>query len=79
MNETIVVEYVELCARLASFCARLASLDADAGVEAQHYGRLDELWYVEMTAADRAEAEKRLTVIGNKDRAWHDARRTEDP
>ena len=70
MNETIVVEYVELC-------ARLASLDAEA--EAQHYGRLDELWYVEMTADDRVEAEKRLAEIGNKDRAWHDARRTEDP
>lgn len=66
----IVVEYVELC-------ARLASLDAEA--EAQHYGRLDELWYVEMTASDRVEAEKRLTEIGNKDRAWHDERRTEDP
>ena len=71
MNETIVVEYVELC-------ARLASLDADAEAEAQHYGRLDELWYVEMTADDRVEAEKRLAEIGNKDHARHDARRTED-
>jgi len=79
MNEPIVVEYVELCVRLASLCARLATLDADAAAEAQHYGRLDELWYVEMTADDRVEAEKRLAEIGNKDRAWHDARRTEDP
>ena len=69
MSETCVVEYVALC-------ARLSALDAEA--EAQHYGRLDELWYVEMTADDRVEAEKRLAEIGNKDHARHDARRTED-
>ena len=70
MNESIVVEYVDLCARLAAL---------DAETEEQRYARLDQLWYVEMTAADRTEAEKRLTAVGSKDRAWHDVRRTEDP
>lgn len=70
MNEPIVIEYVELCARLASL---------DAETEQRFYTRLDQIWYVEMTEADRAEAEKRLTTLGSKDRGWHDARRTEDP
>ena len=70
MNEQLVIEYVELCARLASL---------DAETEQRFYARLDQIWYAEMTAADRAEAEKRLSVLGSKDRGWHDARRTEGP
>ena len=58
MNETIVVEYVELC-------ARLASLDSEAEIEAEErlYARLDQLWYAEMTGTDRAEAERRLAKL----------------
>lgn len=70
MNEAIVTEYVELCARLASL---------DAETEQHFYSRLDQLWYMEMAADDRAEAEKRLSALGSKDRGWHDSRRTEDP
>ena len=70
MNEAIVIEYVDLCTRLAAL---------DAETEEQLYTRLDQLWYAEMTDADRTEAEKRLTALDSKDRAWHDARRTEDP
>jgi len=70
MNEAIVIEYVDLCTRLAAL---------DAETEDQLYARLHQLWYAEMTAADRAEAERRLAAVDSKDRAWHDARRIEDP
>lgn len=70
MNEPLVTEYVELCARLASL---------DSETEQRFYSRLDQIWYAEMTAADRVEAEKRLSTLGSRDRAWHDSRRTEDP
>ena len=70
MNEAIVTEYVELCARLASL---------DATTEQRFYTRLDQLWYAEMTPDDRSEAERRLSVLGDRDRGWHDARRVEDP
>ena len=70
MNEALVIEYVELS-------ARLALLDAES--EQRFYARLDEVWYLEMTCVDRAEAEKRLSALGSKDRGGHDARRTEDP
>lgn len=70
MNEPLVIEYAELCARLAAL---------DAETEQRFYVRLDQIWYSEMTDDDRAEAEKRLSAVGSKDRGWHDARRTEDP
>ena len=70
MNEALVTDYVELCAQLVAL---------DAETEARFYARLDQIWYAEMTEVDRAEAERRLAEVGSKDRAWHDARRTDDP
>ena len=70
MNEALVTEYMELCARLASL---------DAETEQRFYSRLDQIWYTEMTVADRSEAERQLSALGSKDRAWHDTRRVEDP
>lgn len=73
MRDPIVTEYVELSARLASLEA-----DVDALVEEKLYARLDQLWYVEMTEEEHREAERRLAELGASDRAWHDARHTED-
>jgi len=70
MRDAIVTEYVELCEQLAA----AEMIDDDAG-QALH-GRLDQLWYVEMTENERFEAVDRL-VAGA--RAWHDARRAGDP
>ena len=53
MNEALVTEYVELRARLAAL---------DAETEQRLYVRLDQLWYAEMTEADRSEAERRLVA-----------------
>lgn len=69
MNEALVTEYVELCARLVAI---------DSETEERFYARLDQIWYAEMTTTDRFEAEKRLSELGSKDRAWHDERRAED-
>jgi len=73
MRESIVTEYVELSARLASLAT-----DADVEAEERLYTRLDRLWYAEMTDNERREAERRLEALGASDRAWHDARRMED-
>ena len=70
MNEDIVTEYVELC-------AQLSGLDVDT--EERFYARLDRLWYLVMSTEDRAEAERRLSKLGNGDRAWHDGRRKATP
>lgn len=68
MNEPVITEYVELCARLTAL---------DAETEHRLYACLDQLWYAEMTAADRAEAARRLGVLGEKTLARHDARSAE--
>ena len=69
MNEALVTDYVELCAQLAAL---------DVETEERFYARLDQIWYAEMTEADRSEAERRLSALGSKDRAWHDERSAED-
>jgi hypothetical protein len=61
----IVTEYVDLCEQLAA----IESVDEDA--EQDLYARLDQLWYVEMTADEQHEAEDRLVA---KARSWHDTR-----
>jgi hypothetical protein len=70
VRDEVVTEYVELCEQLAA----AASIEEDA--EERLYGRLDQLWYVEMMDDERAEAEDRLVA---RARTWHDARRSEDP
>jgi hypothetical protein len=70
VRDEVVTEYVELCEQLAA----AASIEEDA--EERLYGRLDQLWYVEMMDDERAEAEDRLVA---RARTWHDARRREDP
>jgi hypothetical protein len=64
VTAAIVVEYIELCERVV-----VEALFTEQ-VEAQLYERLDQLWYTQMTADDRAEAQIQL---GAKARAWHDA------
>lgn len=68
MNEDRVSEYVRLS-------GQIAALEAD--VEFRAYARLDDLWYMQMTDADRAEAEKRLSQIAVP-QAWHKQRRMEE-
>jgi hypothetical protein len=70
MNEAVITEYVELCAQLSAL---------DIETEEKFYARLDALWYRELTGEDRTEAERRLTALGNADRAWHDDRRKVTP
>lgn len=69
MNETLIIEYVELC-------ALLSALDVEA--EQRLYARLDQLWYTELTSEDQVEVEKRLAALGDKDRAWHASRHAEN-
>jgi len=71
MNDDAITEYVDLCEQLTA----TELLDHETA-EAQLYARIDELWYAVMTEEERAEAEDRLV---SKARAWHDARRVEDP
>lgn len=53
MSGAVIDEYVELSERIA-----VEALFAD---RIEHlYARLDQLWYAEMTADDRAEAQRRL-------------------
>ena len=56
----LVAEYVDLCRRLAVE----ALLSAEA--ERRHCERLDQLWYAEMTEADRAEALRRIAAQGSR-------------
>ena len=74
MNEAAVTEYVELCAQLSGL--QISGLDVDT--ENRFYDKLDSLWY-SMTDEERRESERRLTALGNSDRAWHDDRRKETP
>jgi len=60
-----VTEYVDLCALVAA-----EALFAEA-VEQRHYDRLDRLWYVEMTDADRDEAQRQVAAQA---RAWDEER-----
>ena len=53
-----IAEYVDLCRRLAA--EALTSEEA----EQRHCDRLDQLWYAEMTEADRAEAQRRIAAQG---------------
>jgi hypothetical protein len=69
MNEPLVVEYVELHARLATVAA---------DTEEFFHTRLDQIWYAEMTEDDRFEAVRRLSALGSKDRTWHAERRVEE-
>jgi len=57
VNEAIVTEYVELNAQIT--VAALFSRE----VEQRYYDRLDQLWYTEMSAADRDEAQRRLSNV----------------
>jgi hypothetical protein len=50
----LVAEYVDLCKQLA----------AKAPPPKEVEQRLDQLWYAEMTEADRAEAQKRIAQGG---------------
>jgi hypothetical protein len=68
VNDDRISEYVRLC-------GQIAALDAD--VEFRAYARLDDLWYMQMTDVDRAEAEKRLSQAAVP-QAWHKQRRTEE-
>lgn len=70
MRDAIVLEYVELCEQLAA--AEMVDDDAEQAL----YGRLDQLWYVEMAENERFEAVDRLV---DRARAWHDDRRSSDP
>lgn len=70
MREAIVVEYVELCEQIA------ASESLDEVADQALYGRLDQLWHVEMAENEQFEAEDRMV---EKARAWHDAHRAKDP
>jgi hypothetical protein len=72
MRGAIVTEFVDLCEQIVA--AELVEPANDA--EQALYGRLDQLWYVEMADDERYEAEDRLIA---KARAWHDARRAVDP
>lgn len=67
MPEAVVTEYVELCERIA------AEALFSEGAEDKLYDRLDRLWYVEMSAEDRALAQDRLR---SKAEAWGAIRRT---
>ena len=61
MSEGLITEYLELCERIAA-----EALFAEA-VEARLYARLDQLWYGEMSTADRVEAQAQLTA---RAQAW---------
>jgi len=61
MSDGVVTEYVELCEQIAA-----EALFAEE-VEQRLYDRLDQLWYAEMSAADREEAAGRLVA---KASAW---------
>lgn len=52
-NNVAIVEYVELCEQLGTLSVE---------EERRSLARLDQLWYSEMTAADRDEADRRLIV-----------------
>ena len=54
MNEALVIEYVELSGQITA--EALFSKE----VEQRYLDRLDQLWYAEMTEADRDEAQRRL-------------------
>lgn len=69
MNEALVIEYVELNGQITT--EALFSKE----VEQHYYDRLDQLWYVEMTQADRDEAQRRLHAPASK---HHDDHRVED-
>ena len=56
MSESAVVEYVDLCERVAA-----EALLAEE-VEARLYARLDQLWHAEMSEDDRAEAHDLLAA-----------------
>jgi len=56
MNEAVVIEYVDLRAQVA------AEVLFSEEVEQGYYDRLDQLWYIEMTEDDRAEALRRLST-----------------
>lgn len=63
VNTALVTEYVDLCAQITA--EALFSKE----VEQRYYDRLDQLWYAEMTQADRYEAERRLHVPQETKRA----------
>ena len=69
MRDEVVVEYVDLC-------ERLAATEIVERADQPLYDRLDHLWYLEMSDDERDEAEDRL-VAGA--RAWHNARHHEEP
>jgi len=71
MDTALVTEYVDLRSQIAA-----EALFAEE-VEQRYYDRLDQLWYVEMTDAERDEAQRQLNSLVAKD--LRDERRAEDP
>jgi vacuolar-type H+-ATPase subunit C/Vma6 len=69
VNDAAVTEYVELCEQIAA-----QSLFSE-GDEQKLYDRLDRLWYREMSAVERSEAQQRLRM---KAQAWASVHRTKD-
>jgi hypothetical protein len=58
VEQRLVAEYVDLCKQLAA--KALPSKE----VEQRFCDRLDQLWYAEMSEADRTEAQKRIAQGG---------------
>jgi hypothetical protein len=67
VNDAAVTEYLSLRERIV-----VEALFAEAAVEQELYDRLDRLWYTEMTADDRREAEVQMA---EKARAWRESRK----
>ena len=53
LNTRLIAEYRQLC-------TQLDKVAGDVAREDQLFDRLDRIWYAEMTAADRIEAERQL-------------------
>lgn len=60
MNPSLVAEYVDLCGQIT------AEAMFSKEVEQHYYDRLDQLWYSEMTQAERDEAQRRLHAPAGK-------------
>jgi hypothetical protein len=69
VNDVVIAAYVELSEQLA------VEVLFSERIEQKLYDRLDQLWYVEMSDDDRAEAQHRLHAKGQ---AWEVARRVEE-